>query len=61
MKKPELLAPAGDFNRLKIAFMYGADAVYIGGEFNLRANADNFTLDEIKKDVAYAHKKKQKV
>ena len=49
MKKPELLAPAGDLERLKIALLYGADAVYIGGAFNLRANADNFKLDEIKK------------
>ncbi len=61
MKKPELLAPAGDFNRLKIALLYGADAVYIGGEFNLRANADNFTLDEIKKGVSFAHKMHKKV
>ena len=49
MKKPELLAPAGDLERLKIALLYGADAVYIGGAFNLRANADNFSLDDIKK------------
>ena len=49
MKKPELLAPAGDLERLKIALKYGADAVYIGGpSLNLRANAINFTLDEIK-------------
>ena len=61
MKKPELLAPAGDFNRLKIALLYGADAVYIGGEFNLRANADNFTLDEIKKGTLFAHKMHKKV
>ena len=61
MKKPELLAPAGDFNRLKIALLYGADAIYIGGEFNLRANADNFTLEEIKKGTIYAHKLNKKV
>ena len=61
MKKPELLAPAGDFNRLQIALLYGADAVYIGGEFNLRANADNFTLEEIQKGVNYAHKMHKKV
>ena len=61
MKKPELLAPAGDFERLKIAFFYGADAVYIGSSFNLRANADNFTLEEIKKGVDYARKIKKKV
>jgi len=49
MTKPELLSPAGDLERLKIALLYGADAVYIGGTFNLRANADNFTVAEIKK------------
>ena len=61
MKKPELLAPAGDLERLKIAFAYGADAVYIGGVFNLRANADNFKLEEIEKGVEYAHKLNKKV
>ena len=61
MKKPELLAPAGDLERLKIAFAYGADAVYIGGAFNLRANADNFRLEEIEKGVEYAHKLNKKV
>ena len=62
MKKIELLAPAGDLERLKIAFLYGADAVYIGGpSLSLRANAINFTLDEIKEGVEYAHKLKKKV
>ena len=61
MKKPELLAPAGDLERLKIALLYGADAVYIGGAFNLRANADNFKLKEIKEGVEYAHKLNKKV
>ena len=61
MKKPELLAPAGDLERLKIAFIYGADAVYIGGAFNLRANADNFKLEEIEKGVEYAHNLNKKV
>ena len=61
MKKPELLAPAGDLERLKIALLYGADAVYIGGAFNLRANADNFSLDDIKKGTDYAHKLNKKV
>lgn len=61
MKKPELLAPAGDLERLKIALLYGADAVYIGGAFNLRANADNFKLDEIKQGVEYAHQLNKKV
>ena len=47
MKKPELLAPAGDLEKLKYALHYGADAVYIGGnQFGLRANASNFTKEE---------------
>jgi len=58
----ELLAPAGDLERLKIALKYGADAVYIGGpSLNLRANAINFTLDEIKEGVDYAHSLDKKV
>lgn len=53
---PELLAPAGDFEKMKFAFLYGADAVYIGGQnFSLRANAKNFTEEEIKKATKYAH------
>lgn len=56
MKKIELLAPAGDLEKLKIAVDYGADAVYFGGEmFSLRAGADNFSLAEIKEGVQYAH------
>ena len=55
--KPELLAPAGDLERLKIALLYGADAVYIGGPLlGLRANAINFTFDEIKEGCLFAHK-----
>lgn len=61
MKKPELLAPAGDLERLKIAFMYGADAVYIGGLFNLRANTPNFNLKQLKEGVEYAHRINKKV
>ena len=61
MKKPELLAPAGDLERLKIALLYGADAVYIGGQFNLRANTPNFTLEELKEGVEFAHKLNKKV
>ncbi len=62
MSKIELLAPAGDLERLKIAFLYGADAVYIGGqEFSLRANAKNFSLEEIKKSCDYAHNLNKKV
>lgn len=60
--KPELLAPAGDLQRLKIALLYGADAVYIGGSlFGLRANATNFTIEEIKEGVSYAHSLNKKV
>lgn len=55
--KPELLAPAGDLERLKIAILYGADAVYVGGSlFSLRANATNFSLDDLKEGVSFAHK-----
>lgn len=61
MKKIELLAPAGDLERLKIALLYGADAVYIGGSFNLRANANNFKINDIKKAVEYAHKINKKI
>ena len=61
-KKVELLAPAGSLDRLKIAYLYGADAVYIGGEYySLRANATNFTIDEIKEAVIYAHKLNKKL
>ena len=56
VKKPELLAPAGNLEKLKKAFIYGADAVYIGGEeFSLRTAAENFTIDEIREGVAFAH------
>lgn len=62
MKKVELLSPAGDLEKLKIAYLYGADACYIGGkEFSLRANASNFSLDEIKQAVSYAHKLNKKL
>ena len=62
MNKIELLAPAGDLEKLKWAIMYGADAVYIGGKkFNLRANTTNFTIDEIKEGVEFAHKHNAKV
>ncbi|MCL2360981.1 MAG: U32 family peptidase [Defluviitaleaceae bacterium] len=62
MKKPELLAPAGDMEKLQMAIAYGADAVYVGGkEFSLRANAKNFDLPELKQAIAYAHSKNVKV
>lgn len=60
--KPELLAPAGDLERLKIALLYGADAVYVGGDlFSLRANAINFSLEELEEAVLFAHKLSKKV
>ena len=60
--KPELLAPAGDLERLKFALLYGADAVYLGGQlFGLRANAINFTLEELKEGVEFAHSLNKKV
>ena len=55
VKKPELLAPAGSLEKLKIAIRYGADAVFIGGqEFGLRSNAQNFSLDDIREGVEFA-------
>ena len=61
-KKPELLAPAGDLERLKIALLYGADAVYVGGNlFSLRANAVNFSLEELKEAVKFAHDLSKKI
>ncbi len=62
MKKVELLSPAGNLERLKVTLLYGADAVYIGGErFGLRANATNFSIDEIKEGCKFAHKLNKKV
>ena len=56
MKKFELLAPAGDLEKLKIALIYGADAVYFGGEmFSLRAGAGNLTIEEMKEGIEFAH------
>lgn len=62
MDKVELLAPAGDLERLKIALLYGADAVYIGGrDYSLRANANNFSTYEIKEACSFAHSLNKKV
>ncbi len=59
---PELLAPAGDLERMKIAYMYGADAIYCGGQnFSLRANAKNFSLPELKEATNYAHSLGKKI
>ena len=56
MQKMELLAPAGNMNKLKVAFLYGADAVYLGGKsFGLRAFSDNFSPEEMREAVTYAH------
>ena len=60
--KIELLAPAGSFEKMQFAFLYGADAVYFGGKnFSLRANAKNFSNEEIKEAVEYAHSLNKKV
>lgn len=62
IKKPELLIPASNLEVLKTAIMYGADAVYIGGEmYGLRAKAKNFSADDMKEGIAFAHKYGKKV
>lgn len=58
----ELLAPAGDLEKLKFALLYGADAVYVGGQnFSLRANAKNFSLSDLKEATSFAHQYQKKV
>ena len=58
MKRPEILSPAGNFEKMKMAILYGADAVYLAGEaFGMRASADNFTLAELSEAVKYAHER----
>lgn len=62
MELLELLAPSGDLERLKIACLYGADAIYIGGQdYSLRANALNFSIDKIKEACEFAHKLGKKI
>lgn len=62
MKKIELLSPVGDLERLKVTLLYGADAVYLGGKlYNLRANATNFSLEDLKEGCQFAHKLGKKV
>lgn len=62
MRKTELLIPAGSLDVLKTAVVYGADAVYIGGEaFGLRAKAHNFSLQEMDEGVRFAHQHEVKV
>ncbi len=56
MTRPEILSPAGNFEKMKAAILYGADAVYLAGEvFGMRAAADNFTVEELDEAVKYAH------
>lgn len=62
MDKIELLAPAGDLQKLKFAITYGADAVYIGGQiFGLRASAKNFSLEDMKEGIEFAHARGKRV
>lgn len=62
MRKPELLVPASSLEVLKTAVIFGADAVYIGGEaFGLRAKAKNFTMEEMREGIAFAHEHNVKV
>lgn len=61
-KKPELLIPAGSLETLKVAVMYGADAIYIGGDmYGLRAKARNFSMEDMREGIAFAHKYGKKV
>ena len=62
MKRPELLIPAGNLETLKIAIIYGADAVYIGGDlYGLRAKARNFSMEEMREGIRFAHDNGKKV
>ncbi len=62
MKRPEILSPAGNFEKMRAAILYGADAVYLSGQiFGMRAAANNFSLDELREAVEYAHARGVKV
>lgn len=62
MKKVELLAPAGDLEKLKTAIIYGADAVYLAGEsFGLRTASKNFTMDDLKEGILFCHERDKKI
>ena len=62
MRKPEILAPAGNLEKLKIAIDYGADAVYLGGaKLNLRAFSNNFSNEEMLEGIKYCHDRGRKV
>ena len=61
-KKPELLIPASSLEVLKVAVLYGADAVYIGGEmYGLRAKAKNFSREDMANGIRFAHEHGKKV
>jgi|GEM_PF-3868531 len=61
IEKPELLIPAGNLETLKIGVMYGADAIYIGGDmYGLRAKARNFSMEDMREGIAFAHKYNKK-
>lgn len=62
MKRPEILSPAGNFEKMKAAILFGADAVYLAGHvFGMRAAADNFSVEELSSAVEYAHERGVKV
>ena len=62
MKRPEILSPAGNFEKMRAAILYGADAVYLAGHiFGMRAAADNFSIEELEEAVEYAHERGVKV
>ena len=62
MRKVELLAPAGDLEKLKIAVLYGADAVFVGSkEFSLRSRASNFTVNDLKEGAKFCHEHNAKL
>ncbi|MBM9832702.1 U32 family peptidase, partial [Enterococcus faecalis] len=62
LKRPEVLSPAGTLEKLKVAVDYGADAVFIGGQaYGLRSRAGNFTPDQMREGIAYAHERGAKV
>ena len=62
LEKPELLAPAGNMEKGKMALLYGADAIYLGGKaFSLRAFSGNFSMEEIEEITAFAHNLGKKV
>ncbi|MFS1663998.1 peptidase U32 family protein [Streptococcus sp. zg-JUN1979] len=62
LKRPEVLAPAGTLEKLKVAIDYGADAVFVGGQaYGLRSRAGNFSMDEMREGIAYAHARGAKV